>query len=256
MRLLGAENISVRYGALTILDNVSFTLDEGQWLMIIGPNGAGKSTLVNAVSRYTPYTGEATLMGRSLKDYKPHEAARVMGVLSQSHFVGYSFTVGEVVSLGRYAYSRGLFSHTTEEDDAATARALELTGLTPLRDQSVMTLSGGELQRAFLAQVLAQDPRILILDEPTNHLDLAYQKQIFALIREWLKGEGRAAVSVVHDLSLAKAYGTHALLLDRGRVAASGEAAAVFAPENLDRAYSMDVYGWMRTMLGQWETPS
>ena len=127
-----------------------------------------------------------------------------------------------------------------------------MTGLKSLLNQSVLTLSGGELQRVFLAQLFAQNPRLLLLDEPTNHLDLLYQKQVFALIQEWLKTPGRAVVSVVHDLSLARAYGKQALLLDRGKIKASGEINEVLNARNLDSVYSMDVYEWMRSKLEQW----
>ena len=124
--------------------------------------------------------------------------------------------------------------------------------MTALRHASVLTLSGGELQRAFLAQVFAQNPRLLVLDEPTNHLDLAYQKQIFSLIEEWLAQGDRAVVSVVHDLSLARAYGTHAVLMQRGKCLSSGAVRDVFAPDLLAQAYDIDVYAWMRGLLGQW----
>ena len=133
------------------------------------------------------------------------------------------------------------------------ARALELTGMTRFADQNVLTLSGGELQRTFLAQLFAQNPRVLLLDEPTNHLDLVYQKQVFELIAEWVKAPGRAVVSMVHDLSLARAYGTHALLLDGGKSVAQGGIDAVFAPEHINSAYAMDVPAWMRRMLAQWK---
>ena len=166
--------------------------------------------------------------------------------------MGYSFTVREVVGLGRYAYRKGLLGGTDEEKEDMVDQALAMTGLTRLQDQSVLALSGGELQRTFLAQLFAQDPQVLILDEPTNHLDLIYQKQIFALIRDWLKEKGRAVISVVHDLSLARAYGSRALLLRSGKVIAAGEIRDVFAQEALREAYSMDVYAWMRQMLQQW----
>ena len=253
MRLLDVKNLCVRYGELTILDRVSFSLEEGQWLMLVGPNGAGKSTLVNAISQGAPYTGEIRFDGTDVKKMRPQELAQKIGVLSQTHFVGYAFTVGSVVRLGRYAYAPGIFGGRREEDEEMVRRALATTGMEELEQQSVLTLSGGELQRTFLAQIFAQDPRVLILDEPTNHLDLVYQKQVFALIGSWLKQPGRAVVSVVHDLSLAKAYGTHALLLERGRTIAQGEAKKVFSPEYLDTAYGMDVSGWMRSMLEQWK---
>lgn len=252
MTLLNVENLTVRFGALTILDDVNFSLDEGQWLMIVGPNGAGKSTIVKAVSQCIAYSGEIRYLDRNVKRYRSHELARNIGVLSQSHFVGYAFTVGSVVRLGRYAYAPGVFSGNREEDDRMVEKALELTGMTPFVDQSVLTLSGGELQRTFLAQLFAQDPRVLILDEPTNHLDLVYQKQTFELIQSWLKTPGRAVISVVHDLSLAKAFGTHALLLDKGKTVSKGTTSEVFTPEHLNIAYEMDVSDWMRTMLGQW----
>jgi iron complex transport system ATP-binding protein len=252
MTLLEVNNLSVRYGALTILDDASFSLDEGRWLMIVGPNGAGKSTIVNAVSQGVPYTGEIRYMGRDVKRYRSHELAKNIGILSQSHFVGYAFTVGSVVRLGRYAYAPGVFSGNRAEDERMVEKALELTGMTDFVDQSVLTLSGGELQRTFLAQLFAQDPRVLILDEPTNHLDLVFQKQTFELIQSWLKTPGRAVVSVVHDLSLAKAFGTHALLLDEGKTLVSGTTEEVFTPEHLNKAYEMDVSEWMRTMLKQW----
>lgn len=252
MTLLEAKDLSVRYGALTILDKVSFSLEEGDWLMLVGPNGAGKSTVVNAVSQGAPYTGEVLCLDKDVRRRRAGELAKCLGVLSQTHTVGYAFTVESVVRLGRYAYSPGVFGGSRDEDDEAVRRALELTGMTAFAHQSVLTLSGGELQRTFLAQLFAQNPRVLILDEPTNHLDLVYQKQVFELIAGWLKTPGRAVVSVVHDLSLAKAYGTRALLLNHGKTVAQGTLEEVFTPEHLNSAYDMDVSEWMRSMLSQW----
>ena len=250
--LLNVRDMTVRYGDLVIVDHVSFSVESGQWLMIVGPNGAGKSTIINAVSGGAPYSGFAECMGRDIKSYKAHEIAKILGVLSQQYLISYPFTVAEIVRLGRYAHSKGILSGGSEEDEAAFERAIKLTGLEPFVNQSALTLSGGELQRTFLAQLFAQEPSLLILDEPTNHLDLIYQKQVFGLIREWLKTPGRAVISVVHDLSLARAYGTDALLLHEGRVVAQGPAKETLSPENLNSVYSMDVFAWMRGMLGQW----
>ncbi|MDR0917594.1 MAG: ABC transporter ATP-binding protein [Oscillospiraceae bacterium] len=251
--LLEIRDLTVKYGAMTILDDVSFSVDEGQWLMIAGPNGAGKSTIVNAIMSQAPYTGNVRVCGENIVKIRPRDLARRVGVLSQSHNVGYAFSVEEVVRLGRYSHTRRVFSRDDGGDAAAVDAAIEMCGLRPMLNQSVLTLSGGELQRTFLAQLFAQNPSVLVLDEPTNHLDLVYQKQIFALISEWLKTPNRAVVSVVHDLSLARAYGTHALLLDRGKLVASGVPRDVFSRENLERVYAMDVFAWMRDMLGQWD---
>lgn len=252
MTMLSVRDLCVRYGQSEIVKNVGFDVSEGEWVMLAGPNGAGKSTIANAVSMASPFTGQVFLEGKDIRRLKPAQISRFMGVLAQSHSVGYSFTVEEVVSLGRYAHSRGLLAAKNEQDGEKVEKALEMTGLSALRGQSVLTLSGGELQRAFLAQVFAQDPKLLILDEPTNHLDLKFQQQVFDLIRQWLKTPGRAVLSVVHDLSLARAYGSRVILLNRGEIVCDAKADEALTPENLARVYEMDVYGWMKGMLGQW----
>ena len=251
--MLKAENITVLYGEHTIVDNLSFHLEEEQWLMLAGPNGAGKSTLIETISQGVPYTGTLLLDGKDIRRCKAAQLARRIGVLSQKNTVGYGYTVEDVVALGRYAYTSGFLSARDQDAQEQVDRALELTGLTSFRHASVLTLSGGELQRTFLAQVFAQNPQILILDEPANHLDLIYQKHIFSLIQEWVKQPGRAVLSVVHDLSLARKYGTHAVLMHHGKCMAQGKINEVLTPEKLQSVYDMDVYQWMRDLLQQWQ---
>ena len=176
-------------------------------------------------------------------------------MLAQQHTISYGYTVEEIVQLGRYAHQRGLLGRRDEDGPDAIERALELTGMKLLRKRSLLELSGGEVQRAFLAQVLAQEPEILLLDEPANHLDLVYQQNLFTLIGQWLQTPGRAALSVVHDLSIARRYGTHAVLMNEGRAVAQGPIEAVFTPENLQKVYQMDVYGWMNDLYALWQEP-
>ena len=251
--MLTVDNVTVRYDRHTVVENLSFRLEEGQWLMLIGPNGAGKSSLIHAIAQGVPYTGRIALEGWDVRTWKPAQLARRIGVLSQQHSVGYAYTVEEVVTLGRYAYSAGFLSGRDDEGPAKVEQALDITGMRALRHASMLTLSGGEIQRAFLAQVFAQDPSILILDEPANHLDLVYQKHIFSLIGDWLKQPGRAVLSVVHDLSLARRYGSHAVLMHEGRCVAQGLMDDVLTPDNLQRVYGMDVNQWMRELLAQWQ---
>jgi iron complex transport system ATP-binding protein len=250
--LLEVEDLSVRYGKLTVVDRASFSLDAGRWLMIVGPNGAGKSTLLNAIAQIIPSAGSVRMDGQDLSRVKPAALARKIGLLSQSHTVGYAFTVDQVVRLGRYAYRSGLFGDPGQDNEAQVEKALAATGMAEFRDHSVLTLSGGELQRAFLAQLLAQDPQVLLLDEPTNHLDLNYQKEVFQLIGGWIRQTGRSVISVVHDLSLARAWGDEALLMQRGQIVARGDVKTALSDENLSRAYGMDVRGWMRGLYEQW----
>lgn len=252
IQLLQGENVTVRYGAYAAVNSLSFRLNEGQWLMLAGPNGAGKSTLIKAISQGVPYTGSICLHEKELSAMKPRQIARKIGFLAQQHHVAYAYTVEEVVGLGRYAYHSGFLSTHDSIGTHQIEAALEMTGLTGLRRASMLTLSGGEQQRVFLAQVFAQDPQILILDEPANHLDLKYQQHIFSLIRQWLAEPGRAVLSVVHDLSLARMYGTHAILMDHGKSISQGEIGLVMTPEHLNPVYGMDVFSWMQAMLSQW----
>jgi len=252
MNLLEVQDLSVVLCGVRILDGISFSLRAGDWLMLVGPNGAGKSTLVGAISRAVAYSGKVLIDGQDASSFSARELARRVGVLSQSRPEESAFTVEEVVRLGGYARAKGFLRRMPEGEEEKIDRALSFSGLLPLRGRPLNTLSGGERQRAFLAQAFAQDPKILILDEPTNHLDLVFQRQIFSMIETWLRGDDRAVISVVHDLSLARKYATRALLLNEGRQIACGAAAKALSPKNLEAVYETDVYGWMRELLRVW----
>ena len=251
--MLKAEHLTVRYGEKAVLQDVSLQVREGEWWVIVGPNGAGKTTLAGALGKSVPYEGTVTLGGKDIREIPPQEYARKVGVLSQNHSAVYGFTVEEVVSLGRYARKTGFLRKGDPEGPGKIDEALSLTGLSDMRKRNMLTLSGGEQQRVFLAQVLCQDPEILILDEPANHLDLPFQQELFALIGSWLKEPGRAVITVMHDLSLARKYGSHALLMNKGKCAAQGKASEVLTPEALQNVYGMDVYSWIRDLLNAWK---
>lgn len=250
--MLKADHLSVRYGEKTALEDLSFQIQEGEWWTVVGPNGAGKSTLTAALTRTVPYEGTVALRNRDIRSYSAAEYAREAGLLSQQHATAYGFSVEEVVSLGRYAWRTGFLRREDPEGPRKIDEALQLTGLMEMRRRSLLTLSGGEVQRVFLAQVLCQDPRLLILDEPANHLDLPFQRDLFTLIGSWLRSPGRAVITVMHDLSLARKFGTHALLLDKGRCVSCGKAEEVLTPDHLRQVYGMDVQGWMLSLLEQW----
>ena len=180
--MLKAENLAVRYSEKTVLQGLSLTVGEGEWWAVVGPNGAGKSTLAGALGKNVPYTGSITLSGKEIREIAPQEYARKVGVLSQNHSAVYGFTVEEVVSLGRYARQTGFLRRGDPEGAEKIDAALKMTGLSEMRKRNMLTLSGGECQRVFLAQVFCQDPEILILDEPANHLDLPFQQELFSLI--------------------------------------------------------------------------
>ncbi len=249
--MMRAEHVAVNYGDFCALKDMSFHVKKGQWLMIIGPNGAGKSTVVNAISQGIAYSGQISYCGRDLAAMNPGDIAREIAILAQNRYINYDFKVEDIVALGRYAHGKGLFPRLTKEDRALIDRALEMTGISDLRHKTILTLSGGEIQRCFLSRVFAQDPKLLILDEPTNHLDLLHQKQLFELIKDWLT-EDKAVISVVHDLLLARAYGTHGLLLGKGKTVANGKIEEILSPNCVNPVYGMDIHRWMQNLLRHW----
>ncbi len=251
--MITARGLSVRYAKVLALHGVDVDLLQGQWLMAVGPNGAGKSTLLKALAQTVRYEGTVRVMGKPARELSARETARRMAALQQKQSLSYPFSVEEIVTLGRYAHQNA-FSSGDPGGQEKVDEAIRRCGLSPLRRQNALTLSGGELQRVFLAQVFAQDAPILLLDEPASHLDLAYQKEIFDLVQEWLRAPGRAVISVVHDLQLAMRYGTHALLLNKGRREAAGPVGEVLTPDSLTRAYAMDVPGWLSWLYEPWKS--
>ena len=242
------DHLSVSAGNQQLLHDVNLHIHCGELTALIGANGAGKTTLIRALLGQVEYKG---VIRHLTTDGRPAADVRTGYVPQQLEFDRSSpVTVTDFMaaSLSKRPVFLGVSQKTREKVMAALAR----THSERLCKRPLGALSGGELQRTFLAQVFAQNPKLLILDEPANHLDLIYQKHIFSLIEAWLKQPGRAVISVVHDLSLAKKYGTHAVLMDRGRCAAQGKTDEVMTRERLEAVYGMDVYGWMRDLLGQW----
>lgn len=251
--LLEIKGISVKIEDRKIVDDISFEVAQHDIYMVMGPNGAGKTTLFKAIMGIMPHQGKVFLNGIDIETFKPKELAKKIGVLSQKHQPQFAHSVYDVVSLGRYAYQSGIFSRLTKEDKEKIEEALVLTGIESIKDQSVLTLSGGELQRTFLAQLFAQDPQILILDEPASHLDLQYQIAVFDLLVDWVRTKNRAVIASVHDLNTVYSYGTKALLMNRGRFHVKGTVDKVLERENLKSVYNVDVAEWMKNLLKHWK---
>ncbi len=250
MEMMRARGITVHAGGKELIRDVSLTLRAGDWLMVAGPNGAGKTTLLRALAQTVPYTGEVFVQGVEAKELSPREFSLRVATLEQSHAPQMPFTVRQLAEMGRYAHKRVL--REDPDGEAKVQEALRVCGLLGMEHQSLLTLSGGELQRAFLARVIAQDAPILLLDEPTGHLDLKFIQEIFTMVGEWLKTPGRAVLSVVHDVQLAMRFGTRALLLGGGRVEAFGAVGDALSPANLRRVYGMDVMSWLDSLSGAW----
>ncbi|MED3562930.1 heme ABC transporter ATP-binding protein [Bacillus xiapuensis] len=217
--MLTVENVSGGYAGEYILKDVSFKVEKGELFGILGPNGSGKTTLLKMLSGILPVQkGEIIINGKRLTEYGSKQLAQMIAVLSQHSSESFSYTVKETVSLGRYAHQKGWFQSWLKEDETIVRRVMEQTGISQFQNKNIQELSGGEKQRVFLAQALAQEPKILLLDEPTNHLDLSYQKELLDLLRQWTRENGLTVISIFHDLNLAGLYCDRLLLLEKGTI--------------------------------------
>ena len=252
MQTIEAKDLGVCRNGQTLISGVSFTLQAGDWLCVAGPNGAGKSTLLKALIGEWPHTGLLSLDAQPLSGFRPRERARLLGMMGQASFGQFSFTVEEVVRMGRYPYRKSLLRTDDPGGKKAVEDALQAAGLTGLRRRSVTTLSGGERQRCALAQTLCQQPEVLLLDEPSNHLDLNYQKELYQITDTWRRRPGHAVITVLHDLSAARRFATKALLLSAGRPLTFGPPDEALSDDALRDAWQMDVSAWMREMAGVW----
>ena len=205
--MLDIRNLFFQYETKKILQDISFKVKKGEMVGILGPNGSGKTTLMKVISGIlTPQKGQVHIKDKPINDYKTKELAKVVAVLSQHVNESFSYTVREIVSLGRYAHQSGLIQSRSARDEEMVNQVMQQTGVLTFQDKSIHELSGGEKQRVYLAQALAQEPEIILLDEPTNHLDLSFQKDLLDNLREWSKKRDLTIICIFHDLNLAGLY--------------------------------------------------
>ncbi len=243
LALTGA-GLTLSYGGDPVVHEVDLSIRSGRVTALVGPNGSGKSTLLRSLARlHRRDAGRVRITGAQedadLDDLSPRALATRLAMLTQQRPTPAGVTVSEVVTFGRHPYRRALRADQGGPD--AVARALRLTGLAELADRPVDQLSGGQVQRVWLASCLAQDTGVLLLDEPTNHLDLRYQVELLALLRELADDEGVAIGVVLHDLNQAAAVADEVVLLADGRVLAAGAPRVVLTPALLRRAYGVRV---------------
>ena len=238
--VIEAKWLTIRAGAVALVDNVTFAVRPGETVALVGPNGAGKSTLLRALSgEIRPAAGDILLKGKALTSYGPRDLALERAVLSQSVEVAFPFTVAEVVRMGA-GDRRGSFVDNAIED------ALRLVDIAKLRNRIITTLSGGEQQRAHFARILVQlacgeserGPGLLLLDEPTSSLDLRHQLDLLATVKQ-CAGRGVAVIAVLHDLNLASMFAQRVVMLHAGRIAADGPVAKTITDELLKQVFDV-----------------
>lgn len=240
--MLEISGLTGGYGEKKIVENVSFTVNKGSILGILGPNGSGKSTLMKLISGVLPAkSGEIRIEGTPISDFPAKELAKKMAVLPQLHVHSFAHTVRETVSLGRYPHQVGWFSSWSTEDEQAVQEAMRLMDISQYEKTQIDQMSGGEQQRVFVAQALAQDAGILLLDEPTNHLDINHQKELLDTIKKQAIEKNLTIVSIFHDINLASMYCDQLLLLDEGTIVRIGEPHEVVREQDIRAVYKTRV---------------
>ena len=239
--MISIENISAGYGSEIVLHEVGMRAEAGEFIGIIGPNGSGKTTMLRTISGVLALRGGKIMFdGKNLKKINRQKLAQTMACLSQELSLNLSFTVREIVLMGRFPHVRK-FGGETQKDFEIAAEAMEFADVSHLAGRLITEISGGEKQRALIAMCLAQEPKILLLDEPTNHLDISHQLGTLDLIKNLNHQRDMTVISVFHDLNLAAEYCDKLLVLADGKVAAFGAVQDVLTAEMILKVYGAKV---------------
>ncbi len=256
--MLRMERLDKFYGDRQVLKQLGCAIAEGEFFGILGPNGSGKSTLLKLLSGIEkPDAGEMTLNGTPISDYTRKQLSRVLAVLQQEPIPPASFTVREVVEMGRYPYQNWLGDERSGSGEIVEA-VLDQLNLAELQHCSLSELSGGERQRVALAKAMAQQPSLLLLDEPTTYLDIGNQIQMLDIVKAWQRERTMTVVAVLHDLNLASMYCDRMMLLHEGAIVGIGTPEELVQGDLIQRVYGTEpivvrhpLYGLPQILLRQ-----
>ncbi|PXY20649.1 ABC transporter ATP-binding protein [Prauserella muralis] len=240
MTALRLREVTAGYGKRPAVRDVTATVDGGGWFAIVGPNGAGKSTLLKAIAGLVGFQGSIAVHDREFSALSRRQRARELGYAPQDPLLPTGLTVTDYVLLGRTPHL-GTLARESRADLSIVDDTLGRLDLRGLAARRLGTLSGGELQRAVLARVLAQRTRLLLLDEPTTGLDIGHAQALLDRLDRLRREDGTTVVTTLHDLTFAAQYADTLLLLDDGEVVASGPPGEVLTAERLRRHYAADV---------------
>jgi iron complex transport system ATP-binding protein len=240
--LLSIESLSTGYEKDPVISEISLEIPRSSLFGIIGPNGAGKTTLFRAMGKILhPWGGRILYDGEDIKNLSRREFAQKISVIPQFHTTIPPFTVKEFVCLGRYPHLNR-FSTLKAADYMIVEEILSLLDISQYRDKMITSLSGGEMQRAFVAQGLVQKPALILMDEPTSHLDITHQIKILDLVKALSENSGLTVVIILHDLNLASAYCNFIALMKEGTIFANGTPTQVLTRENIEDVYKTRVH--------------
>ena len=232
-----AKSLHAAYDSGSVLKDVSFSVNKGEFFIIIGPNGSGKTTLLKILSRILPFQGGTLgIEGMPMERYSRRALAKIIALVPQSVPEDLPFTVKELILMAR-SPRMGLLGLERDRDIRQAEEAMAFTQVENLAERKMNQLSGGERQRVFIARAICQEPEIILLDEPTAALDLAHQARVMDLMEKLREEKGLTVVMVSHDINLAAMYGNRLVLLKKGRIVKLGRPAEVLTFETLEETY-------------------
>ncbi|MGX7029913.1 ABC transporter ATP-binding protein [Vagococcus zengguangii] len=233
------RQLSKMFGNKHVVKNVDVTISKGKFTAFIGPNGAGKSTVLSMMSRLIEKdTGEVLIDQQEITDWNQTDLAKKIAILRQSNMINLKLTVRELVAFGRFPYSKG---RLTDQDYELVNQAIAQLGLEELADRYIDTLSGGQLQRAFIAMVFAQDTEYILLDEPLNNLDMNYAVQMMKVLRDLVDHHGKTVIMVLHDINFAASYADEIIAMKDGQIYLHDTTDNVIQKDVLDELYNMNI---------------
>lgn len=267
MSALACQDMTCGYdkkaGVNPIITGLTVDIKEGESVAILGANGSGKTTFLRALNGVLPYLGSIQVEGKEVKTLKRKKLSTRMAMMTQMSNLYFSYTVEETVLLGRYVHTGNMLGIPTKEDYDMVDRCLEQNGLSDIRKKQIGSLSGGQMQRVFLARTMAQQAPILLLDEPTNHLDLKYQAELVEFLKKWKVGttpsqeDGNETrntlVGVYHDINLALQVADRFLFMKQGHLIADLTKEDVRKGDILKETYGIDVVEYMQKQLENWK---
>lgn len=237
--MITVRSLSKFYGKKPVVKDVTINIQPGKITSFIGPNGAGKSTLLSMVSRLLDAdTGEVLIDQSDVRRMKSSDFAKRVSILKQSNYMNVRLTIRELVSFGRFPYSKG---RLTEDDERMVNQSLEYMHLTEMQDSFLDELSGGQRQRAFIAMVIAQDTEYILLDEPLNNLDMKHSVQIMKILRRLVDELGKTVVIVLHDINFASVYSDRIVAMKDGMVVKDGPTEEIIQSQALSEIYDMEI---------------
>ncbi len=249
--MLEIQDITISYHTCEVVKNATFTLRDGQIVVLLGANGAGKTTLLRSLNGTLPLTkGRILLDNKDLQEFSRREIAQNIAVVAQETETKFPITVLEFILGGRFSHGTA-FGFETEKDFENARNSLNLCDLTDYENRLMNELSGGERQRVVLARALATNAKTLLLDEPTANLDLSHQVLMFKLVRERVKSCNASAIVITHDLNLASEFADEILLMKHGEIIAHGKPNEVFTTETLRKVFDTEVLVDAHPMSGK-----